>query len=60
MVSDKEDVALAMVQEVFKLFPYKHFKKLMLVKYKKEFVRRWDSLTTAGLIVTEDDSLIVD
>jgi hypothetical protein len=44
MVTHPEEVAVAMVQEVFDCFPYKHSKKPMLVKCKKEFVLRWGSL----------------
>jgi hypothetical protein len=39
-----EDVAVAMIQEVFDLFPYKHSKRPNLAKCKKEFFCRWGHL----------------
>jgi hypothetical protein len=48
--------AFAMVQKVFELFLYKHSKKPMLVKRKKEVVTHWGLLTTAGTIPNEYDS----
>jgi hypothetical protein len=44
MVSNTEEVALGMVQEVFSMFPYKHYKKPILIKCKREFIRRWGLL----------------
>jgi hypothetical protein len=39
-----EDVAIAMIQEVFDLSPYKHSKRPNLAKCKKEFFCHWGPL----------------
>jgi hypothetical protein len=54
MVSYREEEALAMVQDVFDLFRYKHSKKPALAKCKKEFFRRWGALSAAGSPLTDD------
>jgi hypothetical protein len=38
MGSYKEEEAVAMIQELFDFFQYKHSKKLSLVKCKKKFI----------------------
>jgi hypothetical protein len=44
MNTHPEDVAVAMIQEVFDLFPYKHSKRPNLAKCKKDFFCRWGPL----------------
>jgi hypothetical protein len=56
-----EDVAVATIQEVFDLFPYKHSKRPNLAKCKKEFFRRWGPLHSTiprvGNIAPTDETM---
>jgi hypothetical protein len=61
MDTHPEDVAVAMIQEVSDLLPYKHSKRPNLVKCKKEFFCRWGPLHSTipipGNIALTDETM---